>query len=191
MAIIDNIPEIQQMLEDPKTTNVELKLFGVATNQNYPRVKIFINHQIVFDDYVINDSELKFQIKNTKQLHIIVEYYNKTAADTIVNNGSIVSNQCVHLDQITINGTKISKLDLASLAKVNYRLTEDQKIIYNKNGYQWKNVQSNSLYNNGTLELQIESPIITNLLNNKKVAFNKFEVPYEDILSKLQTYFRE
>lgn len=192
MAIIDSISEIQEIFKDPDITNLEIKLVGTPANQNYPCVRIFINHNRVLDDYIIDEYNVALQLENiAQQIHILIEYYNKTDKDTIVDNGVIIGNQCVCIDQLTINGAKILGDSLANISNVNYRLTEDQKTIYNKHGYKWENVSSNSLYNNGTLEICLNAPFVTNLLNGKNVILNKFEISHTDVLNKLQKYFKE
>lgn len=191
MGIIDTIPDIQQILKEPDIVTVKLTLVGTPATQNYPRVKIFINYSLVMDDYIVNDCDLTFQTKNIGHLQIRLDYYNKTDNDTVVNDGVIIDNQYVRIEQLIVNGVKLSGPSLCNIARVNYRLTEEQKIIYNSHGYQWENVPSDSLYNNGTWELYLKSPLVTNLLNNKKVISNKFDISHMDVLSKLQNYFKE
>jgi hypothetical protein len=191
MAIIDTIPEIQVLLTDPAVTDIELVLTGVPVEDRYPCAKIYINHQLSFNSKIVNTCNLKFQSTNPGYLNIKIDYYNKTDNDTVVQDGVIVSNQCIQIDRITVDNTKITGMDIYNVGHANYRLTEEQKTVYNKHGYQWKNVSTAALYNNGTWELSIQSPLIKNLLGKKKIVSHKFEISHVDVLNKLQNYFKE
>ena len=186
-----SIPEIQSLLTDPEITNIELILTGIPVDHRYPCAKIYINHQLSFDDKIVDTCNLKFQSTNTGYLNIKIDYYNKTDNDTVVCDGIIVNNQCIRIDQIIIDNTKIIGMDIYNVGHANYRLTEEQKIVYTNHSYPWENVSTATLYNNGTWELSIQSPLIKNLLGKKKIISHKFEVSHVDLLNKLQNYFRE
>ena len=192
MTIIDTIPEIQFLLKDCEITNVELTLTGIAVNQKYPRVKIYVNQQMRWDGEIVDTCDFNFQSTNLGYLHIGIDYYNKTNNDTLTLDGVIVGNQCVQINRLVIDNTVISGMDIYNVGLANYRLDEEQQLHYSKYGYHWKNVCTDTLYNNGIWELNIASPLITNLLSKKKFTVHKFEeYSHADALSKLQNYFRE
>jgi hypothetical protein len=193
MAIIDSIPEIQNLLIEDSTYIVKMGLTGTAANNKYPTVKILINHIEVYTG-TVNQHELKFITEvpdHTCYLNIELHYINKTSDDTIVINNMIVENQSVKINYIEINNLRILGHDLSNLSMANYNLTDAEKIEYNKLNAPWQCVKTDSMYNNGIWKVQFERPIITNLIKQKSTAMHIFDLPHNSVLFKLQQYFKK
>jgi hypothetical protein len=70
-------------------------------------------------------------------------------------------------------------------------LTEAQTNAYNSNGFPWKDVKTNTLWNNGTWKIKLHKPITASLIKQKGINRQVFELSHADILNKLQNYFKE
>jgi len=192
--IIDNIPDIQDIIKESDSYNFDIELIGTPVHERYPEIKISIDSQTVWSGQIRSDTFLKFNsvIIDGPVVNLEIDYYNKLDNDTIVDKtGLIIANQSVKLNSLKINDLLISGTWLSEYSNTTYRLTEEQKSAYNSNSFPWKNVKTDVLWNNGSWTLTLQKPIIAGFLKQKSISRQAFELSHLDILSKLQNYFRE
>lgn len=191
--IIDSIPEVMSLMQEDSVYNITIKLTGTPADNRYPAIRLFVSDCMIWTG-TVDVTELNFPSLPVYDplFRLKIEYYNKTSNDTIVGaNGEIISNQSVKIDQLTINDIELSGNQLIEISSTDYQLTDSQQQAYNNNGFPWKSVKTDTLWDNGTWHADIERPIIAGLIKQKHVARQVFELSHLDILSKLQNYFRE
>lgn len=193
LALIDSIPEIQQILTDTDTHAIQIDLTGVPVDNRYPQVKILIDQTMHWQGAVIEKTQLEFKNLQSKGRFIDLQlcYTNKSNQDTKVINGKIVANQCIQINWIAIDQLMLSNYDLRDNSVTNYDLTEQEKDAYNVHGQEWKDVKTTTLYNNGVWKLTLEKPILSCLLRKKISTKHVFETSHLDTMRKLQQYFEE
>lgn len=191
MALIDTIPNIQQLLKDSKTDTIKINLTGMPANGRYPEVKVFVNRQCYWQGIVQSTTDIVLDDLTliNKSVDIGVQYINKTDQDTKVVDGQIVENQRVQINWVEINHLKLSGHKLINYSSTDYDLTDSQKDAYTAISARWEDIKTDVLYNNGTWKLYLKKPIITTLLKQKNSVWHVFETPHLDILHKLQQYF--
>jgi len=191
MPIIDSINEIQDLLKDDEQYSVKLGLTGFAAANRYPRAKVLINDAEVWNG-TVNDTVLSFRVTVFEDwLNIKIYYFDKTDNDTIVQDGSIIENQYIKINYLECNHLCILGHSIANISLTNYNLTDSQKQAYTANNAHWENIKTDSLYNNGTWEVNLKKPIVASLIKQKQITQNIFEMPHTDVLSKLQQYFKD
>ena len=192
MAIIDSIPEIQQLLKVSKTDTIKINLTGTPVAGRYPCVNIFINQVCYWQGLVQELTEVNFDelLLGSGSIEIDLQYINKTSQDTKLVGDKIVENQCVQINFIEINQLKLYSHDLINNSSTDYNLTDSETIAYNATDSPWKNVKTDVLYNNGTWKMHLKKPIITTLLKQKSLVYHVFETSHLDVLTKLQQYFK-
>lgn len=87
---------------------ITVKLRGHASRDNYPDVKLWINRDCVYDNKIIDDQLLVFDVDRVESNNIFgIEHWGKNDFDTIVENGSIVADRAVELLELSFNGIRV------------------------------------------------------------------------------------
>lgn len=192
MTIIDSLTDVQKIISDSPLHTIKIMLVGNPVEHRYPSAGIDINQQQVWQGTINDQTTLVFdQIHAVDKLTIAITYYNKTDADTKLENNQIIANQNLRIKSIEIDSVVISGNSLFEYGSTRYNLTEQKKVAYNTSGYQWDNIKTDTLWDNGTWTMDLELPLITCLLSKKSLVRHVFETPHTDVLSKLQNYFRD
>jgi hypothetical protein len=190
MAIFDTIDEIQDLLKEDSQYHIRLGMTGYPAANKYPAVKVLIDNVELWAGNVAN-TELTFDIESTAdQLNVKILYFGKTDNDTIVQDGNIIENQSVKIDYLQCNSACIVGYDLNDISLTNYNLTDSQKEAYTVNKFPWENIKTNCLYNNGVWEATLKKTILANLIKQKHKTQYIFDKEHDDILLKLQQYFK-
>lgn len=85
----------------------------VLQSQGLPFVKITINDQVKFDQKLIEDDTSITCFANLEKLdpgNICVEMYGKSSRDTVFQNGKILRDTTLTVEDIIINDTSLSKV---------------------------------------------------------------------------------
>jgi hypothetical protein len=193
LAIIDSISEVQQILIEPDTHTVQFDLAGVPVDNRYPQATILIDQTVCWQGTVTEKTQLEFKNLqvNSACIDIQLHYTNKSNQDTKVIDGKIVANQCIQIMCVEIDHVAISGYVLRDHSVTDYDLTDQEKDAYNTHGQEWKNVKTTMLYNNGIWKLNLEKPILSTLLKKRTAVNHVFDTPHQDIMHKLQQYFKE
>lgn len=191
--IINRLDDVQQLIQESPIYQVTVALVGSPANSRYPQVRLLVNGTVIWSGSVNEKTVLTFPslyvVENFFNLQI--EYYGKTDNDTVIKDDKIAENQSVRINGITINDVNIVGYDLMAYSSTDYSLTDSQQAAYNSNGFQWKNVKTDTLWDNGIWKLSLDKPVIASLIRQKHVAKQVFELSHAAILNKLQNYFRE
>lgn len=156
----------------------------------WPTVCVKVNHATIWTGPIQNNQTLIAENLNCKtDVSIQIEYYGKQEQDTVVNNGNIVANQHVCIAMIEIDDVCFKGSELANLSSADYNLTESQKAAYNINNFPWTHVKTDTLWNNGTWQINLRAPILTTLLKSKIYPKQVFELDHRDVLTRLQNIF--
>lgn len=192
--IIDNLKDVQGIIQEDVSYNFVVDLTGTPANDKYPEIKISIGNHSVWNGTVVDNLLLKFSSIDidAAEFNFEIAYFNKMEDDTVVDkDGTIVANQSVKINAISINDLSITGNQLLEHSETNYFLTESQQIAYNNNSYPWESVKTDTIWNNGVWQIKLQKPIIASLIKQKYVSRQVFELSHADILNKLQNYFRE
>lgn len=191
--IIDRLDDVQQLLHEGPVYRLSVNLSGSPASNNYPQVKLSINNTVIWTGAVKEQTVLDFPSLFVAEhyFNLQLEYFGKTDNDTVVKDNKIVENQSVCINGISINDVEIVGHDLTAFSNTDYSLTESQQSAYNSNGFRWKSVKTDTLWDNGIWKLSLDKPVIASLIRQKHVAKQVFELSHTAILNKLQNYFRE
>jgi radical SAM superfamily enzyme YgiQ (UPF0313 family) len=111
LLVDKNIEPDPEFLEDtkPHEFEVSLTLHGNC-GEEYPKVKIEINDQVVNELEIVGTQTLIFQVNNLRRRNTIkITMTNKHHGDVLVENGQIVRDKSVKFDNFTIHGSKFDR----------------------------------------------------------------------------------
>ena len=191
--IIDRLDDVQQLLHEGPVYRLLVNLSGSPASNNYPQARLSVNNTVIWTGAVKEQTVLDFPSLFVAEhcFNLQLEYFGKTDNDTVVKDNKIVENQSVCINGIGINDVEIGGHDLIAFSNTDYSLTESQQSAYNSNGFHWKSVKTDTLWDNGIWKLSLDKPVIASLIRQKHVAKQVFELSHTAILNKLQNYFRE
>lgn len=176
--------EIKQKLSD-KNITLGITLSAKDCEQRWPRCRISLDNEIIFDNFIVNEQRIKFHKNFTDDRSICVlklEMYGKTNQDTKIDNiGNIVSNQMIQIEKLFLNEIDIIKNNLIYQGKFKMTLDTNKIKYFKENNISIEN-HDYHFYENGIWTLQIGLPVLTYIINNTKQSETFEKIPYDDIM---------
>jgi len=133
---------------------ISIKLKSISCN-GYPKVKIIFNNKILYDITLETENHIiDFYIKKTVNFCTLqIERYGKNYYNMVIENGCIIKDQILKIEEITVDGIKIPDFILGEESNFKF---EDQ-------------IHKGSTYfgPNGLWTFKFKSPIITWILDKK------------------------
>jgi len=168
------IPENIKKLLNHNEVNVRIILTSTSANGVYPKIKIKMDDNIIFDGSVIKEISIPIlTMVNKSSFNFQIEHYGKTDAGTVVDdNGNIIENQTVTISGFFVNEVDITKRGLMSKLGCFYpNLSQEKQKYFLDIGISVGPSQSLTMFENGTWSLEFKMPVL--------YWFNKLVSPQE------------
>lgn len=79
--------------------------------QDPPKTKVFIDDNLIYEGQIVNPIDVQWTGSLEEGQHkIIVELYDKNKYQTLIENGTIVKDQLINIDKITLDEIDIGFL---------------------------------------------------------------------------------
>jgi hypothetical protein len=153
-----------------KINNKKLELhieFLANIGANWPKVKLYINDQVVADKEIANTNSIDYSgVISGTTARVKLEYYGKTAADTEVDAaGQILSNQSILITKIILNDVDLVKHNMYQYLGEYHMYLDEQKLkYYNEHGYFTGPTKNLQMFENGYWQFEFQLPILANLI---------------------------
>lgn len=146
-------------MPDTESVDINIVLSGTFW-KTPPRAKTYINDILIFDDLVIDKKIISWSGKLSDGIHkLTIELYGKDKYQTVLENGKIIKDQLLNIEEISFDDIDIEHLK-HSLS--NYY--PDKEVYKNEVPLLVKNCVN--LGYNGKWELEFKIPIYIWLLEN-------------------------
>ena len=137
---------------------IDIELSSSNWNERYPGARVYINHTLIFENLIAAPTKVSWQGTTQDRNKITVEMYNKKPGDTVINNnGDIVNDVVLNINNIAIDGIELDNL------------LWTKGIYYPNAGEDGAPESMKECVNlgwNGRWELEFDSPIYLWLLEN-------------------------
>lgn len=161
--------------------DLEFALRGESAQGRWPCVKLSVDGHVLHQGPV--DGLCTFKYSSRSQLEqksciIKVEYYNKSNNDTCVDsNGSIVENQCVHIESIVVNGVDVVKTNaIHNIGSYTMNLDLEKYNYFLKNNIQVSPTTSTHMFENGVWQIDLKLPLLSFL-----TGLQSYTEPWEQV----------
>lgn len=190
--IIDTCPDVLSLIKVKDEHDIRLDLRGIPARNEYPIITIMVSGHEVWTGPIIEDQQFIYanQPLDQSMLRIEIIYRDKQSHHTVVQNECITENQCLEITSLFLDGIQIHSQDLIDLSQTDYDLNETEKQAYTEVGAGWQNVKTKVLYNNGTWQLELAEPWLTDIIKKQTLIKQIFDTQHSDILTKLRDYWR-
>jgi hypothetical protein len=154
--------------EKCNSTEVQIEIILAATSANgrWPSIRLLVNSEQAINktaDSPIITIDYSAEISNKVCLEL--EYYGKTADDTVVSNGNIIENQSIEILGLVINGIDVVKNSLIyKLGEYTMVLSPEKHKFFTDNGINTGPSHSLMMAENGSWKLTLEVPILAYLI---------------------------
>lgn len=176
--------EIRKKLQR-KTLNLILNLSSTDCSGRWPRCKVLINDETIFDNVVKRCTTILYNNEfadHEKLVTLSIYRYGKTSKDTKVDkNGNILENQMLQISSFMLNDIDIMKNNMIYRGKFKMNLSDNVKQYFINNNINIEN-HDYHFYENGIWTLQIELPVLTCIINNVKRMETFEKISYDDIM---------
>ena len=194
MRIIDQLNDVRFLLQnDDDKAQICLHLYGHPARECYPDGRIWVNGAILWKGTI--DRNMKLDLGQVaipgESLCLQVEFFGKTADDTVVQDGMIQENKRIALVSVSINNVEITGYNLSDFSVTDYNLSPSQQQAYKEIGAEWQQVHTDTIYDNGIWTFDLSKPIVTSLINKRQKSKRAFEYAHHEVLFRLQQYFSQ
>ena len=168
--------------------NLLIALEGGSVQSRYPSVKVSVNGNVIYDKPIVDYVEIPFDsVENFSSYQVIVEYYNKTNNDTVVNDqGHIVENQYVKIVKMLVNEVDIIPSQIIyHLGNYTKNLTKEQKEYYLEHRHDVGPNHSLEMYENGQWTLDFKMPVLPEFIKLKKPYVKHEQAWFDDLNHKI------
>lgn len=178
--------------------NLELSLLPHPFDAKYPRAKVLLNNQLLFDNVVDHCETIKFSTKfdDGADINLYIEYYGKGDYDTRVcpTTGEIVENQGLDIVSLIVNNTDLVKTGIIYKFGTYYMNLSPSKFKYfKKHGIDTEPCGNLYMRENGYWDINLKSPVLKFVsgiqflkertrVDNQEITKNKLLDMYETIL---------
>jgi len=193
-TIINQISDVAELIKISNVHVFKFLLTGNPVSNRYPKICVSINKSIIYSGPVKDQQEIITDpIVFDHDLEIIINYFGKTDQDTKLIDNAIVENQHLKINEIWIDKLQLSKYQIADFGVTNYYLTNQQKKAYTSAGLHWKDIHTNTLWDNGFWKLSLRLPLMVEILRLQKQRYPRavIDADHSSILQKLQNYFKK
>lgn len=189
------IPESIVQLMQLNRFDFVLDLMASPCNNRWPKVKVTIGTELVFDDYVIGSQQVKYNrnFNNINDLSVFIEYYNKQDDDTLLDaSGQISENQSVIISGLIVNGIDLIKTQIIyNLGMFYQNLSAEKQQYYVDNGFNVGPSHTLHLCENGIWRLKFQFPVMQQFVKHKAVQLSSEQWPNPGLLSEIYTLIQD
>jgi len=166
-----------------RNIDIDLELISKDCESRWPGCRVSIDDYEIFNGKVVNSQEIVTSYNSQKDTaNINIEYYGKTNFDTKTNEqGTIISNQILSINQFKLNGVDIIKNGLIYKAIFQMNLDPAKQEYFSKHNIETVH-HDYHFYENGIWSLQIQIPVLTYIINTTKHLETFERTPYNDIM---------
>lgn len=168
----------------------DLTLQGYPAAGRWPRVRVWVDQDVVWDNEVVEQTHVKYKtLANKESVCVRIEYYNKSDNDTVVDAlGSIVENQHVEIQQVKLNDIDVVAVQtIYQLGHYHMILSDAKAQFFREHGYTTEPNHSLAMFENGEWRLAVPMPVVSNLAAMQSL-YEKHEVwiePQEEVYRKI------
>ena len=163
----------QHIIQKMILNSVELELVLKASPAGgiWPRVKVSVNSQVLFDGTVIEKQTITHSNKHDPgtEVRLSIEYLDKTDQHTLVDDqGQLIENQSVLIESIKLNDVDLVQTNLIyNFGKYFYNLSETKKQYFKTQRHETEFSHSLHMCENGSWILDLKVPILPELIKHK------------------------
>ena len=169
--------------------DLQIKLQCHEFDNRWPKIRITVDGEVVYDGEAVDSFEFNFGKQlpaNQDTCNILLTYYDKLDTDTLMQDGVIVANQGIDVKYIAINGIDIvSNKLMFELGKFTMDLSPRKKLIFKKLGISTEPSTTLGLYENGTWDLDINTPILSHFSKLQSRVEVVESGPWEDLIAEI------
>lgn len=171
--------------------DLEIILQGTACWGQYPQVRIWVDHVVIWQGAVGSQEHIKFSQKIdlvNKSTCVRIEMHSKddVAGTRVDLSGQIVDNQSVEIKQLIVNDIDIVKnSSIFNFGHYQPKLSEQKAQYFQQHGYNLGPSHCLTMTENGEWCLNFDLPVVRSIAKLVAPQYTAMKWPDHDLLVKI------